>query len=86
MGWNALDVRSKTDDGRDTLFQGLDTNPYVYFVHSYYVPVCDDTAAVADYILPYSAALQKDNFYTCQFHPEKSGKVGEGIIKNFLEL
>jgi glutamine amidotransferase len=48
--------------------------------------VCDDTAAVADYILPYSAALQKDNFYTCQFHPEKSGKVGEGIIKNFLEL
>ena len=68
MGWNALDVRSKTDDGRDTLFQGLDATP------------------VADYILPYSAALQKDNFYTCQFHPEKSGKVGEGIIKNFLEL
>ena len=86
MGWNALNTRNKMEDGMDTLFQGLDTNPYVYFVHSYYVPVCDDTAAVADYILPYSAALQKDNFYTCQFHPEKSGKVGEGIIKNFLEL
>lgn len=86
MGWNALDARCKMDDGRTTLFKGLDGAPYVYFVHSYYVPVCDNTAAVADYILPYSAALQKDNFYTCQFHPEKSGKVGEQIIKNFLEL
>ncbi len=69
-----------------TLFEGLGAEPYVYFVHSYYVPLCKETAAVADYILPYSAALQKDNFYTCQFHPEKSGQVGERIIKNFLEL
>ncbi len=68
------------------LFQGLGDEPYVYFVHSYYVPVCNDTAAVANYILPYSAALHKDNFYACQFHPEKSGRVGERIIKNFLEL
>ena len=77
MGWNKL-----------TNVQGplLEENSYVYFVHSYYVPVCEHTAAVADYILPYSAALQKDNFYTCQFHPEKSGQVGERIIKNFLEL
>ena len=60
--------------------------PYVYFVHSYYVPLCKHTAAVADYIVPYSAALHKDNFYACQFHPEKSGQVGERIIRNFLEL
>ncbi len=60
--------------------------PYVYFVHSYYVPVCNETIATADYILPYSASMHKDNFYTCQFHPEKSGKVGEQIIKNFIDL
>ena len=77
MGWNRLTNVQKP------LFE---ENSYVYFVHSYYVPVCQHTAAVADYILPYSAALQKDNFYTCQFHPEKSGQVGERIIKNFLEL
>ncbi len=80
MGWNKLDVRC------NPLMEGLGENPYVYFVHSYYVPLCEHTAAVADYILPYSAALHKDNFYTCQFHPEKSGKVGEQIIKNFLAL
>ena len=91
MGWNAIDVRCKTEDVKCRLFNGLqpsaiDPQPYVYFVHSYYVPVCEWTAAVADYILPYSAAMHKDNFYACQFHPEKSGKVGEQIIKNFLEL
>ena len=61
-------------------------HPYSYFVHSYYVPLCEETIAKADYILPYSASLHKDNFYTCQFHPEKSGKVGEQILKNFLEI
>lgn len=77
MGWNSLHhVKGPL----------LEEDSYVYFVHSYYVPVCDHTAAVADYILPYSAALQKDNFYTCQFHPEKSGLVGENIIKKFLAL
>ncbi len=93
MGWNALDVRckkeegrGKTDDGRCKIFEGLGDEPYVYFVHSYYVPECEWTAATADYILPYSAALYKDNFYTCQFHPEKSGRVGEQILKNFLEI
>ena len=70
----------------DSLFRGIGNDPYVYFVHSYYVPTCEWTAAVADYILPYSAALHKDNFYTCQFHPEKSGSVGEKILQNFLEL
>jgi glutamine amidotransferase len=79
MGWNRL------YDTKSPLMQGLE-GEYVYFVHSYYVPMCQETIATADYILPYSAAMQKNNFYTCQFHPEKSGKVGEQIIKNFLAL
>ena len=58
----------------------------MYFVHSFYVPVNEYTAAVTDYILPFSAALHKGNFYATQFHPEKSGDVGERILKNFLEL
>ena len=87
MGWNELDVRCKKEEVRcDTLMKGLGEHPYVYFVHSYYVPVCEETIAIADYILPYSASMHKDNFYACQFHPEKSGKVGERILKNFLEL
>lgn len=79
MGWNEI-YDLKTD-----LYKGL-SQPYSYFVHSYYVPLCEETIAKADYILPYSASLHKDNFYTCQFHPEKSGKVGEQILRNFLEL
>lgn len=80
MGWqNLYDLKSP-------LMEGLGAEPYVYFVHSYYVPVCKETIATADYILPYSASMHKDNFYTCQFHPEKSGKVGERILENFLEI
>lgn len=79
MGWNEI-YDLKTD-----LFKGL-SHPYSYFVHSYYVPLCEETIATSDYILPYSASLHKDNFYTCQFHPEKSGKVGEQILKNFLDI
>lgn len=79
MGWNEI-YDLKTD-----LYKGL-SHPYSYFVHSYYVPLCEEAIAKADYILPYSASLHKDNFYTCQFHPEKSGKVGEQILKNFLEI
>ena len=87
MGWQDIDVRCKMDDGRcNPLMEELGDNPYVYFVHSYYVPVCEETIATADYILPYSASMHKNNFYTCQFHPEKSGKVGEKILKNFLNL
>ena len=74
MGWNELDVRCKMDDGRcegvDPLMEGLGEHPYVYFVHSFYVPMCADTIATADYILPYSASMHKDNFYACQFHPD----------------
>ena len=85
MGWNAL------YDLKSPLYKGFDElspigQPYVYFVHSYYVPVCQDTVATTNYILPYSASLHKDNFYTCQFHPEKSGKVGEKILQNFLSI
>lgn len=79
MGWNKL------YDTKSPLMEGIEGG-YVYFVHSYYVPVCADTIATADYILPYSASMHKNNFYACQFHPEKSGRVGERIIRNFLEL
>ena len=64
----------------------FDTDEFVYFVHSYYVPVNPYTIAVTDYVVPFSAALHKDNFYATQFHPEKSGSVGERILKNFLDL
>ena len=80
MGWNKL------YDTKSPLMEGLGDDPYVYFVHSYYVPLCEETIATADYILPYSASMHKDNFYTCQFHPEKSGTVGERILRNFLDL
>ena len=79
MGWNQL------YDTKSPLMEGIEGG-YVYFVHSYYVPLCQETIATADYILPYAAAMHKDNFYSCQFHPEKSGKVGEQIIKNFLAI
>lgn len=80
MGWNSL------SDVHSPLFAHLPEHPYVYFVHSYYVPLGPDTIATTEYILPYSAALHKDNFFTCQFHPEKSGDVGEQILKNFLDI
>lgn len=79
MGWNKL------YNTRSPLMKGIEGG-YVYFVHSYYVPLCEETIAIANYTLPYSASMHKDNFYACQFHPEKSGEVGERIIKNFLEL
>ena len=80
MGWNTLaHVRSD-------LFKGFTKEEFVYFVHSFYVPLNEFTAAQTDYILPYSSALHKDNFYATQFHPEKSGAVGERILRNFLEL
>lgn len=80
MGWNQLTILDTP------LFKGLSEGDFAYFVHSYYVPTCPWTIAQTDYIHPFSAALHKDNFYATQFHPEKSGKVGEHIIRNFLEL
>lgn len=84
MGWNSIQ-NYKSQNSKSTLFESLD-GEFVYFVHSFYVPVCKETAAVTEYIHPFSAAMQKDNFYATQFHPEKSGKVGQQILKNFLEL
>ncbi len=80
MGWNEL------RDLKTNLFTGLQEGDFVYFVHSFYVPLCAQTIATADYIQPYSAAIHKDNYYATQFHPEKSGRVGEKIIDNFLRL
>ena len=80
MGWNTI---GKTNS---KLFEGFTEEEFVYFVHSFYVPVRDFTAAETDYIHPFSAALHKDNFYATQFHPEKSGKTGERILRNFLDL
>lgn len=80
MGWDNITRL------QGSLFTPDMENGYAYFVHSYYVPLGTDTAAVCDYIMPFSAALQKDNFYGVQFHPEKSGPMGAQIIKNFLAL
>jgi len=80
MGWNSLEKVP----GR--LFDDRHRGAYVYFVHSYYVPVCSDTAAVSEYIVPFSAAMERGNFFATQFHPEKSGEPGERILSNFLKL
>lgn len=80
MGWNTL------TQTHGPLFHGFTRDEYVYFVHSYYVPLNPHTSATTQYILPFSAALHKDNFFATQFHPEKSGTVGERILKNFLML
>ena len=80
MGWNTI------EGTKSALFKGFEEPEFVYFIHSFYVPTCDWTIATTDYIQPYSSALHKDNFYATQFHPEKSGKVGERILKNFIEL
>jgi glutamine amidotransferase len=80
MGWNNLPER------QGSLFEGIEASDDFYFVHSYYAEVCDQTTAVCEYIQPFSAALQRDNFFGVQFHPEKSGLVGEKLLKNFLNL
>lgn len=85
MGWNSLEIDS-TKQEEHVLFNGFQGGEFVYFVHSFYVPLCKETIAKTNYIQPFSAALHKDNFYATQFHPEKSGSVGEKILKNFLEL
>lgn len=80
MGWNSLDQVS------GDLFSEDMQGEYCYFVHSYYVPLSSSTAAVTNYLLPFSAALQKDNFFATQFHPEKSGDVGSRILAKFVNL
>ncbi len=80
MGWNTI------TDVKAPLFAPDLENQYVYFVHSFYVPMNRYTIATTDYIQPFSAAIHTDNFYATQFHPEKSGDVGEYILTNFLKL
>ena len=80
MGWNNL------QDINSGLFDGINKKDDLYFVHSYYCELTENTIAKCNYILPFSAAMQKNNFYATQFHPEKSSNVGEQILKNFLLL
>lgn len=80
MGWNNI-TQLKTN-----LFQDIPENSYAYFVHGYYAELSEDTIATTHYIKEYSSALQKDNFYGVQFHPEKSAAIGEQILQNFLNL
>lgn len=80
MGWNTI------TNVKEGLFNEQLENQFVYFVHSFYVPVNEFTAAKTEYIHPFSASLHKDNFYATQFHPEKSGQIGEVILRNFLNL
>lgn len=81
VGWNQI-----TDFEGCPLYKDVKEGDYVYYVHSYHVPVCDWTIAQTEYVHPYSASLHKDNFWATQFHPEKSGSVGEQIIANFLKM
>ena len=80
VGWNTISGYGST------LFNGIVPDAYCYFVHGYYAALGPDTIATSNYILPYSAALQKNNFYGVQFHPEKSAAVGEKILQNFLDI
>jgi glutamine amidotransferase len=80
MGWNNLDKMI------GPLFKGIEEESYVYYVHSYYAELSHYTIATTNYITEFSAAMHKDNFYALQAHPEKSGKVGERILQNFLEI
>ncbi len=81
VGWNSIEAQGQND-----LMKGLSPSEYVYFVHSFYAPVNPYTTAVCDYVQPFSAMLQKDNFYAAQFHAEISGQAGQRIIENFLAL
>ena len=80
MGWNQI------YNLKSPLFEGINENEYMYLVHSFYAPNCSEAIATTDYEVEYASALQKDNFYGAQFHPEKSGDVGEQILANFLNL
>lgn len=80
MGWNSL------SELKTPLFDGLSEADYFYFVHSYYATTGADTAATCTYLNPFSAALQRDNFYATQFHPEKSGSAGSKLLSNFINL
>lgn len=81
MGWNRVYPKAG-----DRLFRDIEDGAYFYFVHSYAMPICANTIAQASYGEPFTAAVQKDNFYGVQFHPERSGAAGSKLLKNFLEM
>lgn len=81
VGWNSIQ-----SSGDNVLMEGLKKEEFVYFVHSFYAPINPYTSAICDYVQPFSAMLQKDNFYAAQFHAEISGMAGQKIIQNFLAL
>ncbi|WP_337264311.1 MULTISPECIES: imidazole glycerol phosphate synthase subunit HisH [unclassified Serratia (in: enterobacteria)] len=81
MGWNQV-----TSQAGNHLFRGIEDGAYFYFVHSYAMPICSSTIAQANYGEPFTAAVQKDNFFGVQFHPERSGAAGAQLLKNFLEM
>lgn len=81
MGWSDLDVMPESK-----LLSGVAPHPFVYFAHSYYVPLCEAAKAVCTYTVPYTAALESGNVFGVQFHPEKSGPLGLKIVRNFIEL
>ncbi len=80
IGWNQI------FDLKSSIFEGIKDDEYMYLVHSFYAEKCKETIAMTNYELEYSSALQKDNFYGVQFHPEKSSEAGARILKNFIEL
>ena len=80
MGWNQI------YNLKSPLFDGISEKEYMYLVHSFYAPLCNEAIATTNYELEYASALQKNNFYGTQFHPEKSGAIGEQILANFLKL
>jgi glutamine amidotransferase len=80
MGWNNF------TKAQGILMESIKPSEDFYYVHSYYATISKDTKSVCDYILPFSATLEKDNFFATQFHPEKSASIGEALLKNFLEL
>lgn len=80
MGWNSFSAV------KGSLLKGIRMDEDVYYVHSYYAEITDFTTAICDYVLPFTAAMHRDNFYGVQFHPEKSADTGARILKNFLEL
>jgi len=80
IGWNNIFQL------KSSLFNDIPENSYMYFVHSYYVEMCDDATAVTDYIVQYSSAIRKDNFWVVQYYPEKSGDTGQKILENFIRM
>jgi glutamine amidotransferase len=86
MGWDQIELGKPSRLLKGLAFPGKSSAPYFYFAHSYYCPVVPETAATCDYMTPYTAVLEQDNIFGVQFHPEKSGALGQVVVRNFVEL